>query len=268
MKINTFFAPCRVQFLAVLGSFFLSVPLTVQSQDDFTGFYLNFEESGSDDVNVVLEMIGEDEELLYDIINELNEFIELPVAVPITFVDCGVANAFYNSETQSVIMCYEMIIEAYNVYVALGMEGEDLSIAIANLTFSIMYHEIGHALVDILELPITGREEDAVDQFSVVSLLVFEELGQEALINFAQFWGGLAMSSENNLEDMSFWGEHSLSSQRFYDILCLAYGSDTENLGFLVEGGMLPEERAQRCPSEFERVANAWASLLEPFTRD
>jgi len=61
------------------------------------------------------------------------------------------------------------------------------------------------------------------------------------------------------------WGEHSLSEQRFYNILCLVYGSNPEKFNFLVEDGDLPEERAEICPSEYERKVNSWDTLLSPY---
>lgn len=236
--------------------------------EDETGFYLEFEASQNEYLNNVMSLIADDEELLYDIINELNDYLEIPIPIRILFSDCGEANAFYNPSDNSIVMCHEMVAQAYVIYESMGLEGEDLSIAVANSTFAIMYHEIGHALVDVLDLPITGREEDAVDQFSVVSLLVFEEMGHEALLHIASFWGKMAEYSENSLESLAFYDEHSLSSQRFYDILCLAFGSDTENLSFLVTDGTLPESRAVRCPDEFERIQNAWDMLLEPYIRE
>src|SRR6185295_2240523 len=42
--------------------------------------------------------------------------------------------------------------------------------AIAAMVF-VFYHELGHALIDIYDLPVTGREEDAVDQLATVMLL-------------------------------------------------------------------------------------------------
>ena len=42
---------------------------------------------------------------------------------------------------------------------------------------AIFYHEIGHALVDLLDLQIYGREEDAADNASV---LLMEALYDEA----------------------------------------------------------------------------------------
>ena len=246
--------------------FFIASQVLLLAQDDleYVGFHLYFEETASEEVSNVLNLIAEDEELLGEVVDDLNDYLDIPIEIPIIFRDCNEANAFYNPETNEVSICHEMIVLFHKIYVSMGLSGEELSLAIANTTFSIMYHEVGHALVDILQLPITGREEDAVDQFSVVSLLVFEELGQDALIHFASFWGSLSQATENSMENLPFWDEHSLSAQRFYDILCLAYGSDPDNLSYLVENGVLPESRAGRCGEEFERVLNAWETLLEP----
>ena len=38
--------------------------------------------------------------------------------------------------------------------------------AVAGAFIFVFFHELGHALIDVYELPITGREEDAVDQLS------------------------------------------------------------------------------------------------------
>lgn len=37
----------------------------------------------------------------------------------------------------------------------------------ANL-ISICYHELGHALIDVMDLPVFGQEEDAADTASIV----------------------------------------------------------------------------------------------------
>lgn len=261
-----------IKSLLTILSLFLAEDTVINSKNsitqDETGYYLYFADTENQDALVLLDFISEDQDLLYDLIEELNASIIIPTSVPIIFSDCGVANAFYSSEEEAIYMCYELLVESYNIYSNYGMVEEDLSIAIANNVFSIMLHEIGHSLVDLLQLPITGREEDAVDQFSVISLLLFEELGQEALVDFAMFWGGLASQNENELQNMAFWGEHSLSSQRFYDILCMAYGADSQNNAHFVTNGVLPESRASRCETEFERISNAWVQLLEPHIRD
>lgn len=259
---------CSLAVIIIFLTFIRPVTLSGQAYGEETGFYLDFQPTENADVLTVLEFIAEDEELLYDVVDELNDYLDMPVAVPIVFADCGQANAFYVPDDQMVIICYEMLVNTFNLFAAAGLQGEELSIAVANDIFATLYHEVGHALVDILELPITGREEDAVDQFAVVSLLVFDELGQQALIHNALYWALLASQSETDIDNMPFWNEHSLSSQRFYDILCLAYGSDNESLHYLVENGTLPEDRAVRCEDEYIRVANAWDALLNPYVRE
>lgn len=38
-----------------------------------------------------------------------------------------------------------------------------------------LFHELGHAFISLYDLPITGREEDAVDQFAAILLAMGDE---------------------------------------------------------------------------------------------
>ncbi|MET0284227.1 MAG: DUF4344 domain-containing metallopeptidase, partial [Polyangiales bacterium] len=61
--------------------------------------------------------------------------------------------------------------------------------------------------------------------------------------------------------------EHSLNQQRFYQILCLVYGSNPRAYQALVSDGVLPASRAQRCPAEYAQKSAAWEQLLEPWAK-
>jgi uncharacterized membrane protein YhaH (DUF805 family) len=50
--------------------------------------------------------------------------------------------------------------------------------------------------------------------------------------------------------------------QRFYNLLCIAYGGQPDNFKDLVEAGMLPKERAARCGREYEQVKLAFAKTI------
>ncbi len=239
-----------------------------QNDQDFTGYYMYFSETDNPESLRILEVILADEDLLLTVINDLNSYLDMPIAVPIIFGDCGMENAFFDRDKNQIVMCNEFSLLMEKIFVAQGLTGEDLEIAVTDATFSIMLHEIGHSLVHILDLPITGSEEDAVDQFSVFGLLNFEDLGEEAMLHFASFWGGLSQMDETDISNLPFWGVHSLSAQRFYNIMCLAYASDPQNLGFLVQNGFLPEERAGSCGGELDRVLHAWSSLLSPYSNE
>ena len=126
-----------------------------------------------------------------------------------------------------------------------------------------LFHELGHCLIDVWDLPATGREEDAVDQLATVIMLDGSPQGQKSAINAALEF---EIASRNDAkDDMLFWDEHSFSKTRFYDMLCLVYGSNpTKNAG-LVGPDMLPEERAERCETEYKRAEHAWLKLLAPY---
>jgi len=64
---------------------------------------------------------------------------------------------------------------------------------------------------------------------------------------------------------MVFWDEHSFSKTRFYDMICLVYGSDTKKYAGMVGDDGLPKARAARCSTEYQRADKAWTKLLTPY---
>lgn len=179
--------------------------------------------------------------------------------IPISFQDCGEANAFYDPdpENRQIVMCYELIVEMTEDFAKVNKSSleEALSDAIYASIF-VFYHELGHALIDVLELPIVGKEEDAVDQFSAIILLNSEEkdLAENTILNAAT-WFGIKPK-------IPAWDEHAPNDVRFYYLVCLVYGSDTEKYEALTK--ILPSDRANRCPREYEKIANSWNKLLLP----
>ncbi len=134
-----------------------------------------------------------------------------------------------------------------------------------NVLFT-LYHEIGHALVSEFDLPVLGREEDAVDALAALMMIPDEPDEQaEAWIIAAADWFVLSdYHYGGDLTDEHFADEHSLDLQRFYTLICLIYGSDPEGFAELAEYAGLPEDRAEGCSYELAQVARSWVTLLEP----
>ena len=61
-----------------------------------------------------------------------------------------------------------------------------------------------------------------------------------------------------------FADEHGHPAQRFFNLLCIAYGKDPVSFADLVEKGFLPKERAEGCEFEYEQVAYAFQKLIAP----
>lgn len=76
--------------------------------------------------------------------------------------------------------------------------------------------------MDQYQLPITGREEDAVDIFAAVLLVESDE--DAVIAGIDQF--DVNAAEETDLEELAFRDEHSLNTQRFYNVSCIVYGSD------------------------------------------
>jgi Putative metallopeptidase len=218
-----------------------------------------------------LETVFREERFFEDILQGLNESLILPREVPVRLEECEEINAFYDPEDGSVTLCYELLGHFLEIF-GNQMEGdsdeeqeEAASKAVAALVFA-FYHELGHGLIDIYDLPATGREEDAVDQLATVMLLeTWEGEDSELAILSSAEWFDLDAIEREEEPDMA--DEHALEEQRYYNLVCWIYGSDPEYFSDVAEDWGLPAERAERCESEYQRMSHAWDALLGPHLR-
>jgi len=200
-----------------------------------------------------------EERVLETIAEELNKTVHLPSRVTLSLEECGEPNAFYHSDGQRVVLCYELAVHLMELFEDRD-EDEQADLVAGTLVF-FLGHEIGHALTHVLDLPITGKEEDAVDQLATWMLSDGSPDSEAALFAAAETF---ALWSESaDADESAFADEHSLDSQRLYNILCWSYGRDPEGYADLVSEGVLPEARAEGCAGEFRRIDRAWTRLLE-----
>lgn len=195
---------------------------------------------------------------------ELDDALLLPKDIDVWFAECGDANAFYNPENRQVVLCYELIMDLSSQFSLYVTTEADLAGAVWTTTFFVFYHELGHALIDVLNLPVTGREEDVVDQLATLILLNGGEAGLHSALNGASwFW----LNSQRSDRRTPFWDTHSLDQQRYFNVLCWVYGSGPEAYQELLSPQWgLPAERAVSCPGEYARMAGAWDRVLEDHT--
>ena len=190
----------------------------------------------------------------------LNQTIRMPRTVDIHLVDCGTVNAFYDPSRSRIIVCYELL--AYFVQIFKGNVASDdqLGQAVIGATLFGFYHELGHALIHQLDLPAMGREEDSADQIATLLLMQAGDDGVGMALSGA-YWFHLQQKSGN---ETPFWDEHAFDGQRYYNILCMIYGSNPTKYAGFVESGNLPSARAQRCAEEFVKIRSSFQKLIAP----
>jgi hypothetical protein len=207
------------------------------------------------------------EKLLERAADGLNRALILPRDISLRARDCGERNAFYNPEDSSVTVCYELMEHFFNVFKAGNYNDAKAYSMMFDATRFVFLHEIGHALIDTYKLPVTANEEDAADRCS--TYINLEELGKEgvnAVLAAAEAFQIESKANSGRPKNMA--DEHLLQEQRFYNSLCMLYGSNPEKYSMIVTDGYLPKERAVRCPSEYQRTVESWVGLLEPWRKN
>lgn len=176
----------------------------------------------------------------------------------------GDSNAWYDDGV--VVVCYEFFDEIWkkvpDTTTRAGVTPMDAMVGPIVDTF---LHEVGHAVFDLWKVPVLGREEDAADFFSTYLMLQFDKPEARRLIlGTAYQYRQYLLAADVSVPRVKFADEHSLPAQRFFNVLCIAYGSDDKLFGDLIEKGYLPKSRASDCQDEYKQIAYGFDKLINP----
>jgi len=208
-----------------------------------------------------------EEKFLEKAADTLNRSLILPYDIYLRTKDCGEVNALYDSADRSITVCYELMEHYQKLFRADGASDLEADKKMFDAVRFSFLHELGHALIDAYKLPITGSEEDAADRLS--TYICLEQMGEDGIRSVLAAADAFHLESkQKNPGETDFSDEHLLQEQRFYNILCMIYGSDTSKYNYFVSQKYLPETRAARCPNEYERMVQSWSELLQKWRKD
>jgi hypothetical protein len=128
-------------------------------------------------------------------------------------------------------------------------------------------HEVAHATFDIFDVPIFCREEDAADNFATYLMLQFGRGQARRLIGGAA-WAWRAYLGDYKRNPVvqtrlaAFASDHGLPQERFYNLLCLAFGANRTEFADLES--FLPPTRAPNCSREYRALVNAFYKEIRP----
>lgn len=192
--------------------------------------------------------------------------LRLPQRVNLKVQGCnGWANATFWKD--DIIVCYEyfqFVLKFVPQETRNGLTPRD---ALIGPTVDVFLHEVGHAVLQILEIPFFGGEEDVADYFATYVMLKFNKEDARRLILGASFIsGGKALKLQHEAPELRLLAaSHSLPAQRHFNRWCLAYGFDAVLFADAVSREMLPRSRSANCRYEYLTNERAFNALIMPY---
>jgi len=239
-----------------------TVSKPVQADGKFSIMYaLDKKTDGKLYVNNIITYI-QNNGTIANMVDRLNATFKLPYNVYIRFIWMGEINAEYDPNDRSINFSLEMIDFLYSSYQKY-YTGSRLDEAVNNSIVFFLFHEVGHALKDIYELPIPGNQESAVDDFACFLLTNRnDDATEKAALDGAN---SFVLLSKSSTVKAPYWDEHPFDEQRFFYILCKLYGKNPGKYQGVASQYKLPESWQSKCVEGYNDMIKSWKKLLENY---
>ena len=191
------------------------------------------------------------------LVRSLGASIALPRVLTIQFG--AKRGAIYDPESATIHIPYSFAFEL------VGSEGEMLEeqalvAAIGVLTFT-LYHEISHALFDLLDLGPLADEEEAADALAAVLAIEFGHAGSTLVAATT-----VLHTRQNTVDAAGTSGgtQRIMSSGRYRRLMCWLAGSEPEHLSEVAAHAGIPVQSLESCPSQYQELRTSLLTWLEP----
>jgi hypothetical protein len=194
--------------------------------------------------------------------------LQLPHAFYLITRECKEPNAFYSPSNWRIEICYEMIefLERIAPRAGTTKDGFTRGEVVVGAFVGVLMHEVGHAVFDMFNVPVFGREEDAADEMAGFLAVQFnKDVARLVTRGFAYLWREFGQLGGEPKEWADYSGEHGANQQRYFNVLCMGYGADPELFKDFIDKNWLPKERAANCGAEYQQVRAAFAKTVYPF---
>ena len=204
--------------------------------------------------------------VLENVTASLTRSLRLPQDITVRVEECGSSDADWDPVKRRVRLCYELLQAVLELSVAAAGEDDEARAErwFSGMTTFIVFHELGHALVDVLPLHTTLVPEVAADQFALVALGSAVGQPQEVLgaLEFLRY----AVGNEA-AEGLGFLENHGYDRVRVDSLACGFAGALPATQPWLEQLHLLPALGAVHCGEEFAVLDRQWDQWLAPWLR-
>ncbi|HEX5392261.1 MAG TPA: DUF4344 domain-containing metallopeptidase [Rhodocyclaceae bacterium] len=208
-----------------------------------------------------------DHPMLHPWYPKINQFLRTNGPIPLTVQKCGLVNAFFDRDN-GITVCEEIASDAAAHLQHSGLLNRDQETAnmliSGNFLFA-TFHELGHAMIYRHKIPITGREEDAADEFAAA--LFLQSNDPRWLLGVIAVYADKANSLKGvlgSLKRSRVTDEHSLDAQRLAQLVCWGVGKSPATFTPIAVKIGMTQDRIQRCPGEYESMLRNSDILFSP----
>jgi hypothetical protein len=271
----------RINLIAHLGLAWLALSFcTASAQEQTNQINIVYEEPKKADYRPIYERLKQRK-----VLETLQQFLsplKLPRKLTVRIGECG-GNPFAPyTPGGPVTICYEFVdlVEQVQPAGQLGAIGQQLvtrEMALVGPFVEEALHDVALGVFDMLEVPVWGRAEDAADYVAAFVMLQFgTDVARKTVFGTAWFLNTLDIVLRNSTDVMSDMNYLSAIRptvrQRYYNILCIAVGSDPIGFSVLLAFNRkqtisdLPLDRECIKGEEYQQVKDAFTrTILNPY---
>ena len=198
------------------------------------------------------------------VLEEMQAFLaplHLPRPLTIKTAQCG-TTTLQRHPPNTATICYEMVASIEKL-VSQNTSDRNLAQSVIKGAFiQTALHETSRAIFEVLDVPIWGRERDAADRLAA---LIMTQFGEDVSFTAINGTADLFMWSNKTWTGSDFSDTGSPDYQRFFNYVCVAYAAAPLMFGDLVDRGILPKRRAERCQGEYDQIRRAFDLRIMPY---
>lgn len=173
----------------------------------------------------------------------------------------------FNPESNTIQMPYGFMLEANHYFTKNKYNeryGKPAQDGVVDTVLHTLLHEIGHAYVADKQIPVLGKEEDAVDNLAAIVMLEYIDNGADRTISAADMFAFESEDLPSDIQAAEYIDEHSFNLQRYFQTLCLVYGSNPDQYPDLLDeiGKDGLERRKEFCQYNYQITSDNWHYYL------
>ncbi|MFZ2018320.1 MAG: DUF4344 domain-containing metallopeptidase [Methyloceanibacter sp.] len=248
-------ASCSVS-LVFAGLLAASVPQPALAQSQIE---ISYDEPASAELRPIYEQLR-----AQGVLQQLQLFMEplrLPKPLKVRTAECGPTLEPY-TPGGPVTICYEVLEQVAKLVQQHSRDPAYQQALIYGAFIQTALHNMSLGIFDVLGVPIWGREYDAADRLAA---LIMTQFGEDVMATTVESTTQIFQWSDKTWTGRDFANTASPDAQRFYNYLCIAYAASPNDYDYLVRGGTLPKERAERCGDEYLQIKKAFDLRIMPY---